>query len=341
MESLIAVDNLLKPAFAVAVFVLAALMIIYVHRTLSRILDKRLARVDKIKRMDPLHTDLLSKKAKRKQKEAIAERIDARFSVIRRFLVGAIIVVAIGVAVMPFLSGLSSTFVSLLFTGVTVIVGIAARPFVENIFSGIVISLSNQIRVGDTLLIDGQYGTVEDVLVTHTRIKTWDWRRYLIPNTRMLTKEFVNLTLREKQLWSYLEFYVSYEADLETVERLAYEAAKSSEHCSDVDEPQFWVIRMEPESILCWIAAWANTPSEAWALKSDMAQYMIKAMKREGIATNIKNVDVTGRQSGGWDGCLSGAVQGVGGSPVPSDSPGPSAKYQTSPAMPGSPLSSK
>jgi small-conductance mechanosensitive channel len=268
---------------------IAILLIVYVVRITNRASDKSAQVIDKIKRVDPLHPDLLSKRAKAKQKEELAERVDQRFSIIKRSIVSFIILIALLVGSIPFIGKIPTTFLSLLLTGFTVVLGIAARPFVENMISGVVISLSNQLRVGDTLYLDEQYGTVEDILITHTRIKTWDWKRYVIPNSRMLTKEFVNLTLKEKKLWAFLEFYISYDADIKKVESIACEGAKKSEYCSDVDDPQFWVIRMEPDTVVCWVAAWADSPANAWGLKSDMAKSLLMAFQKEGIKTNITN----------------------------------------------------
>jgi small-conductance mechanosensitive channel len=293
MEFLNIFEDFRHYLFAVITACIATIILLYVNRTIAKASDKQFSVLKRTKRMDALHTDLLSKRAKAKQKEEIAERIDQRFSVIKRSIMAIIVILAIIIGSVPFLGKLPTTFISLLLTGFTVVLGIAARPFVENMISGIVISMSNQIRIGDTLYLDKQYGTVEDVQITHTRIKTWDWKRYLIPNSRMLTKEFINLTLLDRKLWAYMEFYVSYDADIEKVEKISCECAHKSEYFSDVDEPQFWVIRMEEDSVVCWIAAWAESPSRAWALKSDIAKNMLIEFKKQGIRTNITNIELT------------------------------------------------
>ena len=194
--------------------------------------------------------------------------------------------------IFPFVGRLPSTMLSIVIAISTAVIGIAARPLVENMISGIVISFSKQLRVGDTLSMDGQYGTVEDISITHTKIKTWDWKRYVIPNSRMLNKEFVNLTLNDSLLWAYLEFSVSYEADLDEVGRLAVEVAGKSKHHNSQEEPQFWVMRMDPESVICWVAAWADSPAEAWNLKSDIAVNLIRSFRERGITAHTSYVDL-------------------------------------------------
>ncbi|MDC7218121.1 MAG: mechanosensitive ion channel, partial [Spirochaetales bacterium] len=194
--------------------------------------------------------------------------------------------------VMPFVGKLPSTMISIIVAISTAVVGIAARPLVENMISGIVISFSKQLRVGDTLIVDGQYGTVEDISITHTKIKIWDWKRYIIPNSRMLNKEFSNLTLNDTLLWAYVEFSVSYDADIDEIRDIAIAEASQSEHHNDQDDPQFWIRSMDKERVVCWVAAWADSPAEAWNLKSDICMRLIRVFKEKGIVTHMSQINL-------------------------------------------------
>jgi len=171
-------------------------------------------------------------------------------------------------------------------------VGIASRPFVESLFSGIVISFSDQLHVGDTLIIDDQYGTVEDISITHTKIKTWEWKRYVIPNSRMLTKEFIHLPLKEQGLWATVEFWISYDADLERVKEIAENVAAGFVAEDSREKPVCWVRRMEKDSVVCCVACLADSPSAAWMLKSDVSIGLSKAFREHNIPTNITHLEI-------------------------------------------------
>jgi len=217
------------------------------------------------------------------------DNIETRFSVIERIILPCVVVTVLFAMSVPFLGQLTlpGTIISLVVAATTVVVGIAARPFIENLISGVVISLSRMIRIGDTILIDGKYGTVEDVSITHTIIKQWDWRRYVIPNTLMLNKEFVNYSLVDKYQWVQVEFWVDYEADLNLVEELALAAAAKSKYFAGYEPPRLWIMEMAKEGIRCMLVAWANSPAEGWMLSADARAELIRAFQNHNIKTHF------------------------------------------------------
>lgn len=276
------------------VTLVAVVAYFWLHNRVTSYREKRVERIEKMMD-DPettaaIPTEVLSDKEEQKGQRKVVRGVKSRFTVIRRTLVICIFVIWTLAVIFPFIGKIPSTMLSIVIAVSTAVIGIAARPLVENMISGIVISFSNQLRVGDTLMMDDQYGTVEDISITHTKIKTWDWKRYVIPNSRMLNKEFVNLTLNDSLLWAYLEFSVSYDADLDEVAKLAKQIAAGSEHHNSQEEPQFWVMRMEKESVVCWVAAWADSPGEAWNLKSDIATKLIRAFRERGIPAHMTQV---------------------------------------------------
>jgi small-conductance mechanosensitive channel len=291
------IENLDLIVYIGGISLLALVAYLWLH---VRVTSFRESRVERIKHLlkDPetvaaVPTDVLSDKQERKGRRAIIKGVQSRFTIIRRTLILCVFTAWALALTFPFIGKLPSTMLSILIAVTTAVVGIAARPLVENMISGIVISFSKQLRVGDTLMMDSQYGTVEDISITHTKIKTWDWKRYVIPNSRMLNKEFVNLTLNDSLLWAYLEFSVSYDADLEQVSDIATRVASQSPHHNAQEPPQFWVMRMDKESVTCWIAAWADSPAEAWNLKSDIAIRLIREFRERGIPTHMNQIHLS------------------------------------------------
>ena len=288
--------NVNLTAYFIGTSLVALIAYLWLHIRVSSFKEKRVNRIRDLvldqENTAAMPTDVLSEKEEHRHQQKIIQGVKSRFTIIRRTLVLLIFVIWVTALILPFLGKLPTTLLSILIAVTTAVVGIAARPLVENMISGIVISFSRQLRVGDTLMMDGQYGTVEDISITHTKIKTWDWKRYVIPNSRMLNKEFVNLTLNDSLLWSYLEFSVSYEADLDEVREMAVNLARKSEYHNSQEDPQFWVMRMERESVICWVAAWADSPADAWNLKSDMAVSLTRAFREKGIPAHTNYVDL-------------------------------------------------
>lgn len=216
--------------------------------------------------------------------------MDRRFTIIGRTIKLSLGVVWLAALSLPLLGNLPKAYVSIAITAFTVIIGIAARPFFENLFCGIVISFSNQLRVGDTLIIDDQYGSVEDISVTHTKIKTWESKRYIIPNSRMLTKEFENLTLTEQAVWATVNFSVSYDADMEKVQEAAERIAMDLASEGAPEGPFFWIRRLDKDAILCSLTCWSESPAAAWMLRSNMAMALAREFRTGGIATNVSHL---------------------------------------------------
>lgn len=217
------------------------------------------------------------------------QSIETRFSMIKRILIPIFLLFWLFLLLIPFFPSMPTVFVSILVAVITAIVAITAKPIVENAIVGILISFSQPIRIGDTVKIDGYYGTIEEITITHTKLKTWSWERYIIPNRMMMEKEFLNFSIIDEFVWAYVEFWVSYEVDIDLVETLAIQAAKN-DYFLDCEQPSFWVMGLGQAGICCWIAAWANSPADAWELKATIRRELIKSFQREGIYTHLKNI---------------------------------------------------
>ncbi|MBI9081603.1 MAG: mechanosensitive ion channel [Pseudodesulfovibrio sp.] len=287
-------DNINLTAYLAGITLVAIFAYAWLHTRISSFKEKRVLRIKRMvnepETTSAMPTDVLSDKEEHQKNKQVIQGVRSRFTIIRRTFTISILVIWSLALILPFVGKLPSTMLSIVIAITTAVVGIAARPLIENMISGMVISFSKQLRVGDTLMMDEQYGTVEDISITHTKIKTWDWKRYVIPNSRMLNKEFINLTLNDSLLWAYLEFSVSYNEDLEEIKKIAIDVASRSKHHNDQEIPQFWVRSMEKESIVCWIAAWADSPAEAWNLKSDIATMLINEFRKKGISTHTSRI---------------------------------------------------
>jgi small-conductance mechanosensitive channel len=119
-------------------------------------------------------------------KEEAVERIESRFSNIRRLVIPIVTSIYSLLVFIPFLGYVPGTYLSIVVGSIGFTIGIAAKPYVENLISGLIMSYGRSVRIGDTVEIDNQYGTVEDIALTYTVVKVWDWKRYIIPNALVL-----------------------------------------------------------------------------------------------------------------------------------------------------------
>lgn len=222
------------------------------------------------------------------------ENIETRFSFFRKFM-GPFFLGLWGILIIiPFLEGASRTYTSILVAIITVLISLAARPFIENLFAGMVISFSNNARIGDTVEVDNQYGIIEEINLTFTTIKTWDWKRYLVPNSKLISKEFLNYSLHDKFVWASIRFYVEVDTDIDLLKTGVVEIIQKSPYFKQdqYEEPKLWYSELEKDSVQLWLAAWATTPTNAWLLKSDMRKAIVDTAKKQGVRFQMGNYQI-------------------------------------------------
>lgn len=269
---------------------LGALGVLAVSRQLRRLRARRAARVERVEAIEAVASDGPLDDASQAARGRALNSIEQYFRHSRRVLVPSILLfTVIGLAV-PFVDEVPAAFLSLFAGAITVIIGIAARAVLENMLAGLVLTVSKAVNIGDTVMLEGHYGTVEEISMTHTTIKIWDWRRYVVPNRRMLDVELVNYTLNDRYQWSQIEFWVAYDADMALVERLAVEAPRSSAAYAPYEAPRFWVMELAPHGVRCLVAAWADGPAQGWDLKHDTRMALIAAFAEHGIASHTWTV---------------------------------------------------
>jgi len=249
----------------------------------------RIQAIERRRRFEAVQTKSPLRDPKGVALERGIESVEKQFSVLRRLLVPLIVLMTLLLIAPTLLTQTSATTASVIGAVVAAVLGLALRPMLENAVAGLVISSSQLVRIGDTVHIDEWYGTIEDITATHTTLKVWDWRRYLVPNGRMLQSAFVNDSLFDTFQWAHVEFWVAPDADLALVEEIAVRAPLESSHFSHREEPKFWVIDIQKDAIQCWVAAWADTPSAAWSLKNDVRTTILRELRRHGVRPSLQH----------------------------------------------------
>ncbi|NJK90121.1 MAG: mechanosensitive ion channel [Myxococcales bacterium] len=222
------------------------------------------------------------------------ESIERQFSVTSKVAIPAILVAVAVLAFLPFLGNVPAAAVTLLAASFTVLAGVAARPLIENAIAGLVISASKLVNLGDTVQLGDIYGTVEDITPTHTTIKVWDWRRFVVPNSQMMQSSLLNLSLYDRFLWARVEFWVSYDADLEAVRREAVALAELAPHFGGFEAPECWVMETGEHAVRLWVAAWARTPSDAWLLSHEIRLGLVSKFQEMKVLPRIYEHRVAG-----------------------------------------------
>lgn len=216
-------------------------------------------------------------------RQRAVDSVRDRFYFMRRAFVPSVVLTAALLVGLFYLPGASGVYITMMGGVLVVLAGMIAKPMVENFVAGLVITFAQPVRVGDTVIIDGRYGTVERINMLYSIIKTWDWRRFVIPNHKLVQKEFENLSLSDEYEWVHISFWVAPDTDLEYVKQIAKGVMNTSKFLERIERPSFWVIDLEKTAIKCWIAGWAHTPAGAWALKADTRKRLALELQKAGV----------------------------------------------------------
>ncbi len=273
--------------YLVVVLFGGALLIWGLLKTIARFKRRRISRLGDIEDINPVSTVAPPGVTDNSTLAQAADNIQGRFSIIRRAVIVAGALLLLPLLIIPFSSYLPLTSISVLISALGIIIGIAARPIIENFIAGVLMSFSSSIRLGDTVIVDGYYGVIEDITLLHTSIKTWDWKRYVISNSDMLNREMVNFTMKDNFIWAHVEFHVATDADLQQVRDCALRIAGQYSSAKIKEGPRFWVMEMGPTSIKCWVAAWAESAADAWNLQHNVRTELVIELSANGIPTQL------------------------------------------------------
>ena len=210
---------------------------------------------------------------------------DAPYLLIRRTAVPVIVFVGTLLALMQFETFQRIGLTILASAGlISLVIGLAARDALANTMAGVMLCFSRSIRVGNTVKIGDEYGTIEDIGLLHTRFLAWDNRRVVIPNEVLSKKEVVNYTLGEQKICAKVPIHLDYAADIKKARSILIDVVKQSRNWNGRDEPNIWFMELGEQTITIWVAAWADDPDKAWGLRCDILDNALDRFRQEGIA---------------------------------------------------------
>jgi len=137
--------------------------------------------------------------------------------------------VSVGLALMSF-PGVRQYGVSLLASAgaAGIIAGLALQPFLTNLVAGLQIATTQPIRIDDAVIVENEWGQVEEITSTYVVVRLWDWRRMILPLTYFMQKPFQNWTRESARLIGSAFFYVDYEAPMDRLRAKLEEIARAS-----------------------------------------------------------------------------------------------------------------
>ena len=135
-----------------------------------------------------------------------ARRVRTQIMVLRRVTVAVLTLCAVAGVLLTF-DGARAAGAGLLASAglVSVVVGVAAQGALGNLFAGLQLAFTDAIRVDDVVVVEGEWGRIEEITMTYVVVHLWDDRRLILPSTRFTSEPFENWTRRAADLLGTVE----------------------------------------------------------------------------------------------------------------------------------------
>jgi small-conductance mechanosensitive channel len=97
------------------------------------------------------------------------------------------------------------------------VIGLAAQKSISSLLAGIQLSITQPIRIGDQVVVENEFGTVEEITLTYVVVKVWDERRLVIPISQFLDKPFQNWSKGGQSMLGPVKLLVDFATDMDAV----------------------------------------------------------------------------------------------------------------------------
>ncbi len=156
----------------------------------------------------------------------------------------------------------------------TVIAGIAGQAVLGNIMASLQIAFAKPVRIGDSVLFEGDWAYVEAIYYTFLRLRTWDHRRIVVPVTYFVSKPFENWSVTEAKMMKVVKLTLDHRADVSILRNKFEELIAADDDILDQDETGAYTYATNhgPEGLEVSFFAMMPDPSTGWSAQSRLRE---------------------------------------------------------------------
>lgn len=211
----------------------------------------------------------------------LARKHVTQVRVFKRVVDTLVIIIAVSTALMTFESVRQygvSLFASAGAAGL--IVGLAARPLLSNLIAGVQIAVTQPIRIEDAVIVENEWGWIEDIASTYVVVRLWDWRRMVVPLSYFIEKPFQNWTREGQSLIGTIIFHLDFAADVARI-RHRFEQAVRESKLWDGSVVNLQVVESHPRSIELRALVSARNAPQSWDLRCEIREKVLAFIREE------------------------------------------------------------
>lgn len=210
-----------------------------------------------------------------------SRKLYTQFNILEKILVFIIIVIGTAVTLMLFESFRNigvSIFASAGVAGL--ILGLSAQKVIGTILAGLQIAITQPIRLEDVVIVEGEWGWIEEINLTYVVIRIWDKRRLVVPSTYFLEKPFQNWTLTSADILGTVFIYTDYTIPFEPLRRELTRLLESSPYW-DKKVNVLQVTDAKENTVEIRALMSAATSPQAWELRVYVREKLIEYIQQE------------------------------------------------------------
>ncbi|WP_336057978.1 mechanosensitive ion channel family protein [Nitratireductor sp. CH_MIT9313-5] len=162
----------------------------------------------------------------------------------------------------------------------SIIVGLALQPLFKNIFAGVQMAVTQPIRIDDAVLIEGEWGKIEEITSTYVVVRIWDLRRLIVPLSYFIEQPFQNWTREEATLIGSVIIYLDYQVPIQALREKAQEVVRASPLWNGdvfvLQVTDFKEFTMEVRILMS-----ARNSGDAFDLRCDVREQIVTFLQKE------------------------------------------------------------
>lgn len=210
-----------------------------------------------------------------------SRKVYTQYNILERILIFVIIIISIGIVLMLFESVRSvgvSIFASAGIAGL--IIGLAAQKALGSILAGLQIAITQPIRLDDVVIVENEWGWIEEINLTYVVVRIWDKRRLVVPSTYFLERPFQNWTRTSADILGTVFIYTDYTIPFEPLRKELTRLLESNPNW-DGKVNVLQVTDSKENTLEIRALMSSATSPQAWDLRVYVREKLIEFIQRE------------------------------------------------------------
>jgi small-conductance mechanosensitive channel len=208
-----------------------------------------------------------------------ARRMYTQIGIIRK-LAAVIVILMASVAILMQFEELRSIGTGILASAglAGIIIGFAAQKTIGNLLAGIQIAITQPIRFDDVVVVEGEWGRIEEITLTYVVVRIWDERRLLLPISYFIEKPFQNWTRESSDILGTVSIHMDYATPVDEVRSRLQQIVKESKNW-DGKVCRLQVTDTTDKAIVLRALVSAANSGAAWELRCEVREKLIEFLK--------------------------------------------------------------